>query len=128
MGSVWPQPYSLFHFGLGISALLAILPTLLLLYLLAAKRKPSWIAAVAGLCAALVLAVVGYRMSPMLALSSAADGAAFGLFPISWIVFWALVLYEVTVVTGKFEIIKESIGSVTSDKRIQALLIAFAFG
>jgi lactate permease len=128
MGGVWPQRYVLVGNSLGWSALLAILPTLLLLYLLAVKRKPSWVAALAGLGAALVLAVAGYRMSPVLAVSSAADGAAFGLFPISWIVFWALVLYEISVVTGKFEVIKESIGSVTSDKRIQALLIAFAFG
>src|SRR5438105_15232280 len=109
MGSVWPQPYLLFHRGLAFSAFLAIIPTLILLVLLAAKRKPSWVAAVAGLCAALVLAVGAYRMSPALALSAAADGACFGLFPISWIVFWALVLYEITLVTGKFEIIKESI-------------------
>ncbi len=60
--------------------------------------------------------------------SSAAYGACFGIFPISWIVFWALVLYEITVRTGKFEVIKDSIGSITSDKRMQALLIAFAFG
>jgi lactate permease len=128
MDGIWPQRYVLVGNSLGWSAVLAILPTLLLLYLLAIKRKPSWIAAVAGLGAALVLAVAGYRMSPVLAVSSALNGACFGLFPISWIVFWALVLYEISVVTGKFEVIKESIGAVTSDKRIQALLIAFAFG
>jgi L-lactate transport len=128
MGGIWQQRYVLVGDSLGWSAALAIIPTLLLLYLLAVKRKPSWIAALSGLGAALVLALVGYRMSPIPAVSSALNGACFGLFPISWIVFWALVLYEISVVTGKFEIIKESIGSVTSDKRIQALLIAFAFG
>ena len=128
MGEIWQQRYVLVGDSLGWSAALAIIPTLLLLYLLAVKRKPSWIAALSGLGAALVLALVGYRMSPVPAVSSALNGACFGLFPISWIVFWALVLYEISVVTGKFEIIKESIGSVTSDKRIQALLIAFAFG
>jgi lactate permease len=128
MGGVWPQRYVLVGNSLGWSAALAIIPTLILLYLLAVRRKASWIAALAGLGAALVLAIAGYGMSPALAVSSAVDGACFGLFPISWIVFWALVLYEISVVTGKFEIIKESIGSVTSDKRIQALLIAFAFG
>jgi lactate permease len=55
-------------------------------------------------------------------------GAAFGLFPIAWIVYAAILLYRVTVKTGKFEIIKDSVGGLTSDKRIQALLIAFAFG
>ncbi len=128
MHVVWPQPYYLFGQGLGVSALLAVIPTLLLLYLLAVKRKASWIAALAGLGATLVLAKFGYGMSLRHTMSSAADGACFGIFPISWIVFWALVLYEITVKTGKFEIIKDSIGSITSDKRMQALLIAFAFG
>jgi L-lactate transport len=128
MIEAWPQPYSLFGKGLGVSALLAIIPTLLLLYLLAVKRKASWIAALAGLGATLVLAIVAYGMSFGHTISSAAYGACFGIFPISWIVFWALVLYEITVRTGKFEVIKDSIGSITSDKRMQALLIAFAFG
>lgn len=124
----WPQPYTLFGRGLGFSALLAALPTLLLLFLLVVRRKASWIAALAGLAATLALAMGAYGMSARHALSSAADGAAFGVFPITWVVYWALVLYELTVVTGKFEVIKDSIGSVTSDKRMQALLIAFAFG
>jgi L-lactate transport len=128
MGGVWPQPYYLFGRGLGFSALLAILPTLLLLFLLAVRRKPSWVASLSGLAATVVLAIVGYGMSFRHAMSSVGYGACFGIFPISWIVFWALVLYEITVTTGKFEIIKDSIGSITSDKRMQALLIAFAFG
>jgi lactate permease len=128
MQQVWPQPYFLFDRGLGVSALLAVLPTLVLLYLLGVKRKASWMAALAGLGATLLLAYFGYGMSLRHTASSAAYGACFGIFPISWIVFWALVLYEITVRTGKFEIIKDSIGSITSDKRMQALLIAFAFG
>lgn len=128
MGGVWPQPYYLFGRSLGFSAFLAILPTLLLLFLLAVKRKPSWIASLSGLAATVVLAIAAYGMSFRHTMSSVAYGACFGIFPISWIVFWALVLYEVTVITGKFEIIKDSIGSITSDKRMQALLIAFAFG
>jgi L-lactate transport len=128
MGGIWPQPYYLFGRGLGFSAALAIIPTLLLLFLLAVRRKPSWVAALAGLAATLVLAIGAYGMSVQHAFSSTVLGACFGIFPISWIVFWAIVLYEVTVQTGKFEIIKDSIGSITSDKRMQALLIAFAFG
>ena len=100
MGGIWQQRYVLVGDSLGWSAALAIVPTLLLLYLLAVKRRPSWIAALAGLGAALVLAIAGYRMSPVLAVSSALNGACFGLFPISWIVFWALVLYEISVGTG----------------------------
>lgn len=128
MTSSWLQGYYLFGRGLGVSALIALLPTLLLLYLLAVLRKSAWVAALAGLIAALLLAMVGYGMSVGHALSSAAYGACFGIFPISWIVFWALVLYEISVRTGKFEVIKESIGAITSDRRMQALLIAFAFG
>ena len=60
--------------------------------------------------------------------SSVAYGAAFGLLPISWIVFSAILLYRIVLDTGKFEIIKDSIGNLTSDRRLQALLIAFAFG
>jgi L-lactate transport len=124
----WPQPYYLFGLGLGPSAFLAGIPTLVLLYLLAVKRKASWIAALAGLAATLVLAKFAYGMSLRHVVSATTYGACFGIFPISWIIFWAIVLYEITVTTGKFEIIKDSIGSITSDKRIQALLIAFAFG
>jgi L-lactate transport len=128
MTSAWPQPYYLFGQGLGVSALLAITPTLLLLFLLAVKRRPSWIAALAGLAATMMLAIFAYGMSFRHTVSAAVYGACFGLFPISWIVFSALILYEITVRTAKFEVIKDSIGSITSDRRMQALLIAFAFG
>ncbi|GGA57843.1 lactate permease [Edaphobacter acidisoli] len=128
MTSPWPQPYYLFGRGLAFSAFLAILPTLLLLFLLAVKRKASWIAALAGLAATIVLAIGAYGMSWQHTFSAAAYGAAFGLFPITWVIYWALVLYQITVRTAKFEVIKDSIGAITSDARLQALLIAFAFG
>ena len=128
MTGSWPQPYYVLGRGLGVSAFLASLPTLALLYLLAVRRKPSWVAALTGLGTTLVVVMLCYRMPPVLAASSAVLGGCFGVFPISWIVFWALVLYEITVQTGKFEVIKDSIGSVTSDKRMLALMIAFAFG
>jgi lactate permease len=128
MHPAWSQPYTLFGHGIAVSALIAALPTLLLLYMLAVRRKASWIAALSGLGATLLLALFAYRMSVRHALAAAADGAAFGLFPITWIVFWALVLYEIAVVTGSFEIVKDSIGAITSDPRLQSLLIAFAFG
>ena len=63
-----------------------------------------------------------------LAFSASLYGAAYGIFPICWIMFWAILLYRITVETGRFEVIKDSIGSVTEDRRLQALLIAFAFG
>src|SRR5690349_4858498 len=63
-----------------------------------------------------------------LALAAAGYGAAFGLFPIGWIVLWAIFVYDVTVSTGQFEIVKQTIAALTADRRIQALLIAFSFG
>jgi lactate permease len=75
-----------------------------------------------------VVALFLYRMPPVTMVSAAAYGAAFGIFPIVWIVFCAILLYRMTVETGKFEVIKDSVGSLTSDRRLQALLIAFAFG
>ena len=128
MNTVWSQDYSIWGQGLAISSLIAALPIIVLLFLLGIKRKPAWVAGLWGLGATLVVALGGYRMPIALTFSSAAYGAAFGLFPISWIVFWAIVLYNITVATGKFTIIKDSVGSLTPDLRIQAIIIAFGFG
>jgi L-lactate transport len=128
MSPVWSQSYTLFGRGLAVSAIIASLPILTLLFLLGVRRKPAWLASLFALFVALVVALFGYKLSPALTFSSAAYGGAFGLFPICWIVFWAIALYQVTVQTGKFEIIKSSMGTLTSDARLQALLIAFAFG
>ena len=125
---MWPQVYDPVAGSLGVSALVASIPIVVLLLLLGVFRVPSWIAALAGFAASLGVAVFAYGMPFSLALSSAAYGGAQGLLPISWIVFTALILYKLTVETGKFEILKNSIGGLTSDQRLQALLIAFAFG
>jgi L-lactate transport len=128
MNTPWQQTYSLFGQGLAVSAVIAAIPVVTLLFLLGVKRKPAWFAAICSLMITLVLALVGYRMPPVLTLSAAAYGAAFGFFPISWIVFWAIALYQVTTEAGKFEVIHTSLGSFTTDLRLQALLVAFAFG
>lgn len=125
---MWQQTYLLWGHGAGVSAAIAALPVVLLLVLLAGFRLPAWMAALAGLAATLGLAVGGYGMPVRLAVSAAVDGAAFGLFPITWIVFWAIALFRITVDTGNFEIIRATVGRLTSDRREQALLIAFAFG
>ncbi len=125
---MWPQSYAPLAGSLGFSALAAALPIFVLLYLLGIKRTAAWIAALSGLLAAALVALLVYRMPFPILMSSIAYGAAFGLFPIGWIVFWAIILYRITVSTGKFEIIKSSIGSLTEDRRLQGLLIAFAFG
>jgi L-lactate transport len=128
MSPVWSQSYTLFGRGLALSAVVASLPILTLLFLLGVRRKPAWFASLCALAVALVIALFAYKFPPTLTFTSAAYGAGFGLFPISWIVFWAITLYRVTVETGNFEIIKASMGNLTSDARLQALLIAFAFG
>lgn len=125
---MWTQNYTPIAGSLGLSALGASLPVFVLLFLIGVKRKPAWISALSGLAAAMVVALAVYRMPVGLMLSSTAYGALFGLFPIGWIVYWAIVLYRITVDTGKFEVIKDSIGGLTDDRRLQALLIAFAFG
>ena len=128
MNGSWQQVYSLYGHGIAFSALLAAVPVITLLVLLGVFRKPSWMAALFAWAATLLLAIAAYHMPISLTVSAAGYGAAFGLFPISWIIFWAIALYRTTSEAGKFRIIQASIGSLTSDKRLQALLIAFAFG
>lgn len=125
---MWQQIYEPLAGNLLLSSLIAALPILTLLYLLGIKRTPAWIAALSGLATGVAVALFMYQMPIQPLIGSVLYGAAFGLFPIGWIVFWAIILYRITVVTGKFEVLKDSIGSLTDDRRLQALLIAFAFG
>jgi L-lactate transport len=125
---IWNQTYYLFGHGLAFSVALAALPILTLMILLGIMRKPAWVAGLVGLAVTLLLATMAYHMPVRAAISAALQGVAFGLLPISWIVFWGIVLFHVTVETGHFEIIKDSLGRLTPDPRLQALLIAFAFG
>jgi lactate permease len=91
-------------------------------------RKPAWMSAMSALASALLVSLFVYGMPVQLALISAVYGAAFGVFPIAWIVFASIMLYRLAVDTGKFEIIKDSIGGLTTDRRLQAMFIAFSFG
>ena len=125
---MWTQVYAPVAGSLGWSALVAALPIFALLVALVGIRAPAWKAALIGLGTAILLANLVYGMPVGLMTSSVIYGAAFGLFPIGWIVYAAIVLYRITIETGKFEIIKNSVGSLTNDRRVQALLIAFAFG
>jgi len=125
---MWPQNYTPVADSLGLSAVMASLPIFVLLLLLGFYRKPAWVAALAGLAAATGVALFGYGMPVGAAVGAITNGAAFGLLPIGWILFSAILLYRLSIETGKFEIIKDSIGSLTPDRRLQALLIAFAFG
>ncbi len=125
---MWQQDYTPLAGSLGASSFVAALPIFVLLLMLGVLRKPAWVAGMCGLGTAVLVSVAVYGMPAGTMVAAVTYGAAFGLFPIGWIVFWAIVLYRITIVTGKFEVIKDSIGSLTDDRRLQALLIAFAFG
>ncbi|MDW8130782.1 MAG: lactate permease LctP family transporter [Bryobacterales bacterium] len=125
---MWRQNYTPVADSLALSALVAAAPIFVLLYLLGVKRRPAWVAALSGLATAAVVALAAYGMPAQAVAAATSYGAAFGLFPIGWVVFCAILLYRITVETGKFEIVKDSVGSLTDDRRLQALLIAFAFG
>src|SRR5215210_5375197 len=101
---MWRQNYTPLFDSVGASAAASALPVITLLILLGVLRKPAWMAALAGLAAAVLVAIAVYGMPVPLVASSIGYGAAFGLFPIGWVVFWAVVLYRVTVDTGKFEV------------------------
>ena len=123
----WTQVYD--PFGLWwLSALAASIPLVLLLSLLAVVRvRPHW-AALCGAATATAVASLIFGMPWALSGVSFLYGAAFGLLKIAWIVVAAVFLYDVTVHTGQFEVTKESVASVTADRRLQVLLVAFCFG
>lgn len=123
----WTQVYSPLG-GVFISALVASLPVVILLGLLAIFHVRAHIAALVGLGTSLLVAIAVYGMPPVLAGAAALNGAAFGLFPIGWIVLNAIFVYDITIETGKFEVVKGTIAGLAADRRIQALLIAFSFG
>ena len=125
---MWQHNYEPVGGSLGISAVLAAVPIVVLFFMLGVKRKPAWMAALTALASALIVALAVYRMPLDLAVISTIYGAAYGLFPIAWIVFTSIMLYRLAVDTGKFEIIKDSVGGLTDDRRLQAMFIAFSFG
>jgi lactate permease len=124
---VWNQAYTPLG-GIFISALVAAIPVVVLLGLLGFLHVKAHWAALAGLAAAGAIAVCVFGMPIRLAGCAAGFGAAFGLFPIGWIVLNAIFIYDITVRTGQFEIVKHSIAHLARDRRIQLLLIAFSFG
>ncbi|GAB3162926.1 L-lactate permease [Amycolatopsis stemonae] len=114
--------------SLGLSALVAVLPLATVLVLLGVVRMRAHHAALIGLLVALVVGIAAYGMPVVQAVSGALSGAAFGLWPIMWIVVNALWIYRLTVRTGHFDVLRRSFGRISDDPRIQALIIAFCFG
>ncbi len=124
---MWSQNYTPLG-GIVPSALVAALPVVVLLALLGVWHVRAHLAALAGLATAAAVALFIYKMPAGLVLASAGYGAVFGLFPIGWIVLNAIFIYQLSVETGQFEVLKEQIAGLAGDRRIQALLVAFCFG
>jgi lactate permease len=123
----WTQVYDpVGH--LWLSTLIAALPIIVLLGMLAGFRVRAHLCAIAGAATAVIVAIIAFKMPAVLAVSSFFYGAAFGLLKIVWIVIAAVFLYNISVETGQFEIMKRSVAAITPDRRLQLLLVAFCFG
>ena len=114
--------------SLAWSSLVAAMPLLLLFVLLGVLRVTAWVAALISLAVAIIIAIAVYHMPVAQALLAGSEGAAFGFFPILWIVINAIWVYQMTVATGHFDVLRRSFASVSDDHRIQAIIIAFSFG
>jgi lactate permease len=114
--------------SLALSALCALIPLAVLFLLLGGLKIRAWVAGLISLVVALVVAVVLFGMPVGQGISAAIDGALFGFFPILWIVINAVWIYNLTVASGHFEVLRRSFEKVSSDQRIQAIIIAFCFG
>jgi L-lactate transport len=124
---LWPQPLDPLH-HLGFSALVAVVPLAILLALMGGLRKSGWVSAGWGLIASLVIAATVWGMPLKLAAMSVAYGAVYALWAIMWIVFTALWLYNLSVETGKFELLRRWMAQHASgDPRVQVILVAFCF-
>ena len=123
----WNQDYFALHGSLLLTALVVAIPIFFLFWALAVKRMKGHVAGVLTLILTIVISVLVYRMPVTAALSASALGMVTGLFPIGWIILTAVFLFNLTVESGQFEVIKRSISSLSPDRRIQALLIAFSF-
>lgn len=111
-----------------LSTLAAAIPVCTLFYFLAVRRTAAWLAAVFGFLAAVAVALAVFRMPAHMVAGAVANGLVFGWFRIAWIVVSAVFIYDITVASGKFETVKQSVGGISHDRRLQALLVAFGFG
>ena len=114
--------------SLGLSSIFAVLPVLTLFILLGGLKMAAQWAALIALGVAMLVATIVYSMPVDQTLLSASEGAVFGLFPIMWIVVAAIWIYNMTVETGHFAVLRRSFGAISTDQRVQAVIIAFCFG
>jgi lactate permease len=125
---MYQQVYDPVSDSLGLSSIFAVLPLIALFVLLGGVKLKAWWAGLSALVVAIVVAIAVYSMPVDQALLSASEGAAFGVFPIMWIVVTALWIYNMTVATGEFAVLRRSFGTISDDQRVQAVIIAFCFG
>src|SRR5438874_3231223 len=123
----WTQRYDPFG-SWPLSTLVSALPVLTLFFVLIVLRRRVWGAALTGMLMAVALAAAVFGMPPSMIASACLDGFVFGFLRIAWIIIASIFLYNVAVETGQFQVMKESIAALSSDQRLQAVLIAFCFG
>ncbi|GAC1344927.1 MAG: L-lactate permease [Candidatus Dormibacteria bacterium] len=124
---MYKQVFDPVSHSLGLTSIFSVIPIVLLFGLLLLNVR-AYVAAAISVLAAIVIAVAVYSMPLGQAADAGIEGAAYGLFPIMWIVLNAIWIYNMTVRTGHFDVLRRSIGSVSDDQRIQAVIIAFCFG
>ena len=125
---MYQQVYDPVGDSLALSTIFAALPLLALFLLLGGLKMKAHVAALASLLVAILVAVIVYSMPVGMTLNAALLGAVFGLFPIMWIVWNAIWIYNMTVATGHFAVLRRSIGRLSDDQRVQCIIIAFCFG
>jgi lactate permease len=124
---MWNQDYDPLH-NTALSTIAAAIPVITLLVLIASGKVKAHIAAVIALIVANIITIFIYSMPAAMSVKASLLGVVVGFFPIGWIVLNVIFLYRITVETGRFELLKRAVGGVTEDRRLQLLLIAFAFG
>ncbi len=125
--TTWPQLYDPFNNWI-VSTAVAALPVLTLFFVLVALKQRVWVSALSGLVMAVGLALWVFQMPAVLVATAAGHGFIFGMMRIAWIVVASIFLYNIATTTGQFQVMKDSIAALSSDKRVQLVLIAFCFG
>jgi len=128
LASSYTQVFDPLNHSFGLSSLVAVLPLVTLFVLLGALKVKAYLASLTALVVALLTAVLVYGMGVDQALLTGSEGAAFGFFPIMWIVINAIWIYNITLVSGHFDVLRRSFAGVSPDQRVQAIIIAFCFG
>jgi lactate permease len=123
----WTQNYDPFH-SWPVSTLVSALPVVTLFFVLIVLKKRVWVSALSGMLVAVLLAFAVFGMPPSMIAAASVHGFVFGFLRIAWIIIASIFLYNVAVETGQFQVMKDSIATLSSDQRLQAVLIAFCFG